>query len=141
MRRAKVVVAGIVSVAALLHGAAAFAHHSFGMFDSSKSLVLKGTLKEVEWTNPHNWFYISVPDSEGHEATWAIEGGTIAEFARLGFSKKDFKPGVKVETMIHPLRDGRQGGQFLKMTFADGRTVGKGQSAFDTLIDKGLIKK
>jgi hypothetical protein len=29
----------------------ALAHHSFSMFDAEKTVVLSGTVKELEWTN------------------------------------------------------------------------------------------
>jgi len=44
----------VLGVAALLAGAtAAQAHHSFAMFDMSKTVSFKGTIKELQWTNPH----------------------------------------------------------------------------------------
>jgi uncharacterized protein DUF6152 len=39
-----------VTVAAF--AAPALGHHSFAMFDADKTITLKGTVKEFEWTNP-----------------------------------------------------------------------------------------
>src|SRR3954470_4528765 len=39
---------GIVAVAGTL-----LAHHSFAMFDTTKSMTLTGTVTKFEWTNPH----------------------------------------------------------------------------------------
>ncbi len=41
--------------ATLALAAPALAHHSFSMFDNEKILKLDGTVKELEWTNPHSW--------------------------------------------------------------------------------------
>jgi hypothetical protein len=32
---------------------AAYAHHSFAMFDADKRVTVAGTVKEFQWTNPH----------------------------------------------------------------------------------------
>ena len=38
----------------------ALAHHSFSMFDAEKTVTLNGTVKELEWTNPHSWLRVMV---------------------------------------------------------------------------------
>lgn len=128
-------VAGLVGVTT-----AASAHHSFAMFDSQKVVTLQGTLYTVEWKNPHGWFWISVPNAKGGSDTWGLEGAGPAEFVRQGFSKKDFVVGTKVTVELHPLRDGRTGGQFLRMTFADGRQVGSLKTIEDVFKEKGYVK-
>ena len=55
------VLAGI----ALSAAAPAFAHHSFAMFDRAKVANMSGTVKEYEWTNPHVWIHVTVPDAQG----------------------------------------------------------------------------
>jgi len=54
---AGILAAGVVCL--LLHSGVASAHHSFAMFDTDKFVTLKGTIKEVEWVNPHSWFWIT----------------------------------------------------------------------------------
>ena len=53
---------GLVPACALAGVAAwpAVAHHSYTMFDMEKSLTLEGTVKEVQWTNPHIWVQLLV---------------------------------------------------------------------------------
>src|SRR5215212_2665427 len=57
MRLNSLLVAGF---AALCAGEAA-AHHSFAMFDPEKLITQTGTVKELEWTNPHVWLHVIVP--------------------------------------------------------------------------------
>ena len=45
---------GLATLMAAAIAAPAFAHHSFAMFDSDKTVTVKGTVKELEWTNPHS---------------------------------------------------------------------------------------
>src|SRR5687767_5966533 len=51
----------VAGFAALCAGEAA-AHHSFAMFDPEKLLTQTGTVKELEWSNPHVWLHVMVPD-------------------------------------------------------------------------------
>ena len=61
----KVRTLGLAGVTASLLAAPAFAHHSFAMFDATKDLTLQGTVKGFEWTNPHMWLYVIVPQASG----------------------------------------------------------------------------
>ena len=116
-----------VAASALLSGTAS-AHHSGAMFDRTKELTLSGTLKELEFVNPHAWLQMMVVDATGKPIQWGIEfGGGAASLFRMGFKKTDPRPGDKISVIIHPLRDGRTGGSFVRMTFPDGRTIGEGR--------------
>jgi hypothetical protein len=46
----------------------------------------------------------------------AIEMGGPSGLARQGWVPKTLTPGMKVKTVIHPLRDGTAGGQFMAIT-------------------------
>lgn len=130
---------GALSLCALWESLA-YAHHSFAMFDDRKLVTLHGTLYSVEWKNPHGWFWIQVPDGKGGNAIWGLEGAGPAAFTRQGFTKQDFVVGSKVAVDLHPLKDGRTGGQFLRMTFPDGRVVGDLKTAVDNFRDKGYVQ-
>ena len=112
---------GIAAVAASAIPAAA--HHSFAMFDALKIVQLEGTVKEFQWTNPHAWIVLNVKN-EANQAEWAIEMGGPTGLARQGWVPKTLTPGMQVKVHIHPLRDGKNGGQFLAVTFADGKVLG-----------------
>jgi Family of unknown function (DUF6152) len=113
---------GLASVAAMLLAAPSFAHHSFAMFDQSKVLYVSGTVKELEFINPHAWLQIVVND-EGDASTWSFEGGSVPQLVRLGWSKDSFKVGDDVQVGFRPLRDGSRGGQLMSVTFSNGQRV------------------
>jgi hypothetical protein len=121
-RQLIVIAAGTALVAST---AAASAHHSFAMFDSTQRVKLSGTVKEFQWTNPHAWIMLTVADPEGQPAQWAIEMGGPGQLARQGWNANTLAPGMKVEVAIHPLRDGTNGGQFMGLTFPDGTQLGR----------------
>jgi hypothetical protein len=117
----KALVLATIGMAAL--AAPALAHHSFAMFDSTKNVTLDGTVKEFEWTNPHSWIRITVSDNAGTAREWAIEMNSPAQNAQRGWKSDTLRPGDKVTLVIHPLRDGARGGQFMSAKFADGKVL------------------
>lgn len=114
---------GAIAIAVLLAATPAWAHHSFTMFDSTKMVTLTGTIKEFQWTNPHTFTWIDVPNASGVVETWALEGMSPNYLGRRGWTKNTLKPGDKVTIVINPLKDGSKGGTFLKCTLADGTVM------------------
>lgn len=106
--------------ALLLSVSLVYAHHSFSMFDMTKTVVLEATVKEFQWTNPHTFAWLDVPNKAGGVDTWGIEGMSPNFLGRRGWTKKTLKPGDKVTVTIYPLKDGQKGGTFLRCKLADG---------------------
>ena len=117
---------GFATLAACALAAPALAHHSFAMFDSDKTLTMTGTVKEFEWTNPHSWLRIMVEDQSGKTMQWALEMGSPAQQARVGWKADSVKVGDKVTVTIHPLKDGSRGGQFMSAVLPGGQKLGNG---------------
>jgi len=68
MRLKKAVFAGTVGLLAAALPLAA--HHSFAAeYDSSQVVTLKGTITQVDWTNPHIYLHIDVKDANGTSKT------------------------------------------------------------------------
>ncbi len=114
----------LAGAAAAMSAIPAQAHHSFAMFDAEKKVTLDGTVKEFQWTNPHSWILMTVSDAQGKAEQWAIEMGGPSGLARQGWVPKTLTPGMKVQAVIHPLRDGTPGGQFMAVTLPDGTQLG-----------------
>jgi hypothetical protein len=117
-------VAGIATLA--VYAVPAVAHHSFAMFDAAKTVTLEGSVKEFQWTNPHAWIMLNVANPQGQAEQWAIELNGPSGLARDGWKPKTLTPGMNVSVTIHPLRDGSNGGQFLKVRLPDGSEMGRG---------------
>jgi hypothetical protein len=120
----KIKVLGLAGIAVVMSAIPAFAHHSFAMFDPENKVMLEGTVKDFQWTNPHAWILLTVHNAQGQPEQWAIEMGGPSALARQGWVPKTLKPGMKVQAVIHPLRDGSSGGQFMAVTLPDGILMG-----------------
>jgi hypothetical protein len=103
-----------------------FAHHSFAMYDSTKTVVIDGTVKEFQWTNPHAilWILDGPHDDKRDPELWTVELPTSpGNLTRMGWTKHSLNPGERVAVEISPLRDGKHGGSFKKVTLADSGKV------------------
>ena len=127
MKAIRVPAAAVLVVAALIAAAPAFAHHSAAMFDDTKVLELKGTIKELQWANPHIWIQVVV-DEKGKKTEWSLEGGSPNSLSRQGWRSTTFKPGDAVVVRLNPMKDGTPAGSFIGAKFeADGKTIGRWQ--------------
>ena len=120
----KIKVLGLTGIVAMAAAIPALAHHSFAMFDAGKLVTLEGTVDKFEWTNPHAWIMLLVNDAEGKPVRWAIEMNGPTGLVRDGWYPKTLTPGMKVKVVIHPLKDGNAGGQYLAVTLPDGTQMG-----------------
>jgi len=103
----------------------ASAHHSFAMFDSAKKIDVKGTVKELQWTNPHVWLQMVVVEN-GQPKVYDFEGGAVPVLKKFGWTKDSVKAGDVITLTAHPFKDGKPGGSIDFVTLADGRKIGGG---------------
>ena len=103
----------------------ASAHHSFAMYEPTKTLTFKGTVKNFQWTNPHVVLSILVQPDDGSAAQdWALETTSPGVLTRAGWTRTSIKPGDKVSVTLSPLRDGSHGGSLNSVTLlATGQTL------------------
>ena len=100
----------------------ALAHHSYAMFDMSKSMFVEGTVAKIEWVNPHTfvWLFVAKPDKPGEYDLYGFENGPINMLMRAGWTKETLRIGEKLAILYFPLKDGRTGGSFVKAIHEDG---------------------
>jgi uncharacterized protein DUF6152 len=107
----------------------ALAHHSFvAEYDGSKSVSLTGTVKKLEWTNPHARFYIDVKDASGAPVTWELELGSPNTLIRYAWKRDTMKVGDTVTVEGYLAKDGSKMANAKTVKFADGRTFNAGSS-------------
>jgi hypothetical protein len=100
-------------------GMSAIAHHSTAEFDYNKSFAVSGTVKELQWTNPHAWVQVLVPNKTGAQDQWGFEMGAPLFNIRMGWKKTSVVPGQKVTVVFSPSRV-RARGTLLRIILPDG---------------------
>jgi hypothetical protein len=97
-----------------------FAHHGTGVsYDESKTLVLKGTVTDFFWSNPHAHILFDVKDQNGTVTNWAAEGSSPANWARQGWTKNTLKKGDVITITLHPSKAGTPVGVVVKVVLPD----------------------
>ena len=116
-------VAALAAVMLVL-SAPAWVHHSGAMFDRTQQTMIAGTVTEFQWTNPHAWIHIDVPNADGLKDTWQVELNSPNNLKRQGWKSSSIKTGDQVTLLLNPLKDGSKGGLFISITLPDGSVLG-----------------
>jgi hypothetical protein len=119
-------------------GGVAAAHHSNAAYDLDHPQTVEGTVKTVNWTNPHITFVVE-PDVKNAEPasaststatnastsanTWVFEVSSPGVLTRSGWTKRSLQPGDHAVFRYAPLRDSSPGGFLLKVTLPSGQEL------------------
>jgi hypothetical protein len=90
---------GICTLGFGLFAAAAplLAHHAVSAeFDRNKPITFTGTVKKVDWMNPHIYTHIEAKDANGKTVVYEVEGGAPNSLFRNGWRPDTLKPGETV---------------------------------------------
>ena len=117
-------------LALITWAAPTLAHHSFdAQYDRGKTIVLKGTVTKVEWTNPHARFYVDVKDQDGKVVNWNMELGSPNGLRRAGWSRNTLSMGDAVAVTASLARDGSRMANAREVMLADGKKIFTASSA------------
>lgn len=117
---------------ALLVSWPALAHHSFAIFDHSRTYTLEGTVRSFQWTNPHGYLELDVQDGPEGIDRFTVELTSINMLRRAGWKSTDVHAGDRVTAVVAPLSNGDAGGLLLELKIPDGRTLVPPVPAIDT---------
>ncbi len=122
----KIVLAAFGLIASLTLGLRdeAAAHHSGAAYDMEHPRTMQGTVKTVNWTNPHITFVVESDAKDGQPAqTLVFEVSSPGVLTRSGWTKRSLQPGDHAVFHYAPLRDGNPGGFLLKVNLPDGKEL------------------
>ena len=123
----------LAAVALLLGGGLpAAAHHSFAIFDHTRTYTLKGTVRSFQWTNPHGYIDLEVAEGPPGVERYTVELTSINMLRRAGWKSNDVSAGDEVTAIVAPLLNGDHGGLLLELKVPDGRTLVPPVPAIDT---------
>jgi hypothetical protein len=122
----RIVGSGLVALLLAVASASLAAHHSFAAFNMTEEKTITGTVKTVEWTNPHIWIWVDVAGAAGSTDTYGFEGMSPNYLERRGWTRTTLKAGDTVTITYRPLVDGGNGGMFTTGTMEDGTVLTMG---------------
>ena len=132
MRSGLVVVLALAAV--LLIPRPLFTHHSTAAFDAGKRVILKGTVKEWVYANPHCFLILEIKGDDGQVVQWTAETQPPSSIFAAGYRRDTFKFGDQVIITVEPFKDGRPFGRILGAVLADGKTLGAAASPPSTAV-------
>jgi hypothetical protein len=141
----------IASVAGLVVSvvtvAPAWSHHSFAMYDLTKTRTVTGRLVRYIPGSNHAQLVFDVLGADGKPvmengkpSQWGVETGSAAALARQGVTPTTFPVGTVFTVAVHPLRDGRPFGAIAGLLIKCGMAVPAGgctKETGQTLISGG----
>ncbi len=103
---------------------AAAAHHSGAAYDMEHQKTFEGTVKTVNWTNPHITFHVVTDGKNGQpDEEWVLEVSSPGVLTRSGWTKRSLQPGDHATFKYAPLRDGSHAGFLRQVTLQNGSTL------------------
>jgi hypothetical protein len=122
MKKALVTIAA--SLIALI-ASQAMAHHSAAAYDRANFIAVRGEVTEIHWVNPHTWVYINVTGADGQPQAWSLEGESVGQYVRMGWTPESLQIGDIVEAHVWQLKDGSYGAQLGYLVLEDGTILGE----------------
>ncbi len=107
-------IAGVVASLTLGLCAPVAAHHSFAMYDQTKTVTFTGVMYQyvAQANHAELHFFVIGPDGklvkakDGKNADYGVEMAGAAAVAQQGITADSFKPGTIFSVKVNPLRDG-----------------------------------
>ncbi|MCC6946221.1 MAG: hypothetical protein IT539_00505 [Bradyrhizobiaceae bacterium] len=90
-------ISGVLGVAALLTAGTAAAHHGWGTYDASKTVVLNGPILKSSYEFPHGEV-----EMEGEGGRWTVTLAPPSRMQTRGLSRDDLVVGKQIKAEGYP---------------------------------------
>ena len=117
---------GIIASAVIFASGTVLAHHGANLYDTTKSVMLKGTITKFEWGTPHNQIYFDVKDAKGEVQHWVASTEPAPVMLERGWTRRSLKEGDQVTVYIFAAKNGATVGNLQKIVMADGKELTTG---------------
>ena len=109
---------GAACAAVALAAGPALAHHSFAMYDQTKTLTMTGVMYQfvAQANHAELHFYLVGPDGkfakgpDGNRLSYGVEMMGAAAVAEQGITADSMKTGTIISVKVNPMRDGSNSG-------------------------------
>ena len=103
--------------------AAAVAHHSRFVFDTSELVEVQGTIESVFWRNPHVMISVRGTGESGAEAVYELEAGPVNALERAGIFEDAVVIGASVTVLGFASQRDEHDMQPVRLDYSDGSNV------------------
>jgi hypothetical protein len=110
-------------VGLLVFSGALFAHHGTNLYDMTKPVMVKGTIIQFEWGNPHNQIFFDSTDDKGNVVHWVASTEPPAVMSEKGWTRRSLKPGDQVTAYVFAAKNGAPVGNLQKIVLPDGKEL------------------
>jgi hypothetical protein len=128
MRSKALAVLGL-AVGSVIASVPLFAHHGTAAFNNEKKVILKGTVTEWLWSNPHCLLQFDVTGDDGKVVRWVGETQNPVSMTNVGWSKAAIKAGDEVTVTILQVKNGLPLGRVVSVLLPNGKTLISGEGA------------
>ena len=136
--------ATLLSLVLALGAAELKAHHGGSLYDSSRTVTVRGPVTRFHFVYPHTLVYIAVTAQDGQTVEWSGELTTPNRLARgraagsatpIRWTANTLLPGDVIELTGNPARNGAPSMRIRGLVEANGRALIGGEEAFE--IERG----
>ena len=89
---------------------------------------MRGTIKKMDWTNPHAWIHLDVKETDGSISNWMIELGPPNTLIRRGWNMDSVPVGLEILVEGYQAKDGAKRANGRDITLPDGKKLFAGSS-------------
>jgi hypothetical protein len=112
-----------LTVGVLVLSAPLSAHHGTSGYDMDKDTVLKGTITEFDWTNPHGEVHFDAVDTNSGVQGWIVECGPPSRLVEIGWTRHSLAAGDHVTLYFHAAKNGSPRGILVKVVLENGTAL------------------
>lgn len=121
--RTRSVACFIVVACFLLTSRPIFAHHSMSIYDQSKTITLRATIADFDWSNPHVQIHFDVRDAKGNAERWLAECPGPNRLSKTGWNKDSLRPQEEITITGNPTKDGSKSIRLNSVVLPDGQEL------------------
>jgi hypothetical protein len=111
-------------VAALLAASTPLVAHHGNASTENKNVVMKATVTEWQWTNPHTFLKFDVKDAAGTVTHWTAEWNNPSTLVNFGLTARTFKAGDEVTVTLDGVaKSGAPIGRIKEVMLANGTVM------------------
>jgi hypothetical protein len=99
------------------------AHHGTAGYDMVTPVIMKVTITEFEWVNPHGQIHFDVTNDKGDVVHWISECGPPLPMTEEGWTRTTLHPGDMVTLELRVAKNGSPRAILRKAVLANGREL------------------